>query len=100
MPNANDSLPPSGPKLLRAFESLVSILNERKIRYAIIGGLAMLQHARVRTTDDIDALITLPQISMPGLDMKYVRTELDTLMPSDDPRVAKLESWVRRATTT
>jgi predicted nucleotidyltransferase len=66
VPNADDSLPPSGPTLLRAFESLVSILNERKIHYAIIGGLAVIQHTRVRTTDDIDALLSLPQIAMAG----------------------------------
>ena len=66
VPNADDSLPPSGPTLLRAFESLISVLNERKVRYAIIGGLAVIQHTRVRTTDDIDALLTLPQIAMPA----------------------------------
>lgn len=41
MPNADDSLPPSSQTLLKAFESLVTVLNEYKIRYAIIGGLAM-----------------------------------------------------------
>src|SRR5207248_3484680 len=35
--------------------------------YAIIGGIAMLQHTRVRTTDDVDALISLPQLAMPAL---------------------------------
>jgi len=43
------------------------MLNERGIRYAIIGGIAMIQHTRVRATDDIDALLTVPQIAMPGL---------------------------------
>jgi hypothetical protein len=42
-------------------------LNQRGIRYAIIGGLATIQHTRVRTTDDIDALVSIPQIGMPGL---------------------------------
>ena len=197
MPNADDFLPPNGPTLLRAFESLISVLNERKVRYAIIGGLAVIQHTRVRTTDDIDALLTLPQIAMPAffesllavgfsvdvlkntrelrdsglttfqfddvlvdlmrpilpayshvldraietqilglavrvssaeglivmkliasrpqdeadiqdllaaygadLDMNYVRTELDAIMGVDDPRRAKLEQWVHRASTT
>ena len=66
MPNTDDSLPRNGHSLQRAFELLVSILNERKIRYAIIGGLALIQHTRVRTTDDIDALVTVPQIAMPA----------------------------------
>ena len=67
VPNADDTLPPSGPTLQRAFEALVSTLNQRGIRYAIIGGIATLQHTRVRSTDDIDALLTVPQIALPGL---------------------------------
>ncbi|MFI5382132.1 MAG: nucleotidyltransferase [Tepidisphaerales bacterium] len=67
MSNADDGLPPSGPALQQAFEALVSILNERGVRYAIIGGLATLQHTRVRTTDDVDALLTVPQTAMPSL---------------------------------
>jgi predicted nucleotidyltransferase len=59
-------LPPAGQTLQHAFEALVSMLNERGDRYAIIGGLAMVQHTRVRITDDIDALLTVPQISMPA----------------------------------
>ena len=34
-----------------------------------------------------------------SLDLYYVRTELDALMVADDPRRAKLEEWVRRAST-
>jgi Nucleotidyl transferase of unknown function (DUF2204) len=65
--NADDGLPPSGPALQQAFEALVSILNQRGVRYAIIGGLATLQHTRVRTTGDVDALVAMPQAGMPGL---------------------------------
>jgi hypothetical protein len=64
--NADDSLPPNGPALHRAFEALVDVLAQHRVRYAIIGGLAMIQHSRVRTTDDIDALLILPQVTMPG----------------------------------
>ena len=64
---SDDSLPADGPTLQRAFEALVETLNQRGIRYAIIGGLALIQHTRVRTTDDIDALLTVPQIGMAGL---------------------------------
>lgn len=65
--SADNSLPPSGSTLQRAFEALVSTLNERGVRYAIIGGLATIQHTRVRSTDDIDALVNVPQIALPGL---------------------------------
>lgn len=67
VPNVDDSLPPSGQTLRQAFESLVTTLNQRNIRYAIIGGLATIQHTRVRTTDDIDVLLSVPQLAMPGL---------------------------------
>lgn len=66
MPNTDDSLPQTGPTLQRAFDALVEVLREHQVRYAIIGGLAMIQHTRVRTTDDIDALLNLPQIGMPA----------------------------------
>ena len=67
MPNADDSLPVTSPTLSRAFEALVLVFNARKINYAIIGGLAVIQHGRVRTTDDVDALLSVPQLAMPGL---------------------------------
>ena len=66
MPSADDTLPSSGASLVRAFEALVAMLHERGVSYAIIGGLAAIQYTRVRTTDDIDALLSLPQIAMPG----------------------------------
>src|SRR6266496_4570994 len=66
VPNADESLPPSGTTLRHAFDALVSLLNQRGIDYAIIGGLAGLQHGRIRTTDDIDALVDIPQLSMPS----------------------------------
>jgi hypothetical protein len=59
-------LPQTGPTIRRAFDALIEVLDSRQVRYAIIGGLAMIQHTRVRTTDDIDALLTLPQIAMPA----------------------------------
>jgi predicted nucleotidyltransferase len=65
--SSDDSLPPSAQTLRQAFELLVATFNERRIRYAIIGGMAIIQHTRVRTTDDIDALLIVPQIAMPGL---------------------------------
>lgn len=66
MQNTDDSLPPNAQTIQRAFKALIDVLNERKIRYAIIGGLAVMQHTRVRTTDDIDALLIVPQIALPS----------------------------------
>ena len=59
VPNADDGLPPSGLALRQAFEALVTTLNERGVHYAIMGGIAIIQHTRVRTTDDIDALLSM-----------------------------------------
>jgi hypothetical protein len=55
--NADDSLPPSRQTL----RSLVDPLDARSFRYAIIGRVATIQHTRVRTTNDIDALLAVPQ---------------------------------------
>ena len=65
--DADNSLPPSGQTLRRALESLVATFNARSVRYAIIGGIATIQHTRVRTTSDVDALLSVPQIAMPAL---------------------------------
>jgi hypothetical protein len=50
----------------RAFESIVATFEEHRVRYVIVGGIAVIQHTRLRTTDDIDALVSLPQIAMPA----------------------------------
>jgi predicted nucleotidyltransferase len=65
--NTDDSLPPSGSTLQQAFKALIATFDQRAIRYAIIGGIATIQHTRVRTTDDIDALLIVSQLAMPGL---------------------------------
>ncbi len=66
MSSYDDSV--SAPKKLRtALEALLDALDEHHARYALIGGLALVQHGRVRATDDIDVLLTVPQIALPGL---------------------------------
>ena len=50
MSDADNSLPPSGQTLIQALRSLVTTLDARSIRYAIIGRVATIQHTRVRTT--------------------------------------------------
>lgn len=67
MSSADDSSLPNAPAFRRAFDALVSTLNARQARYAIIGGVAVFQHTRVRTTEDIDALLNVPQIALQGL---------------------------------
>lgn len=67
MPSGDSSSPRTQPALQRAFSSLVSVLNSQRVQYAIVGGIAILQHTRVRATEDIDALISVSQLAMPSL---------------------------------
>jgi hypothetical protein len=64
--SGDDFFGPNGSTLRKAFGALAPTLNERRVRYAIIGGIALMQHTRARTTEDIDALLKMPQLSMPG----------------------------------
>lgn len=67
MRTSDSSLPPIGPSIRKAFEALVTTFEERGVQYALIGGLALLQHGRVRATEHVDVLVSIPQIALPGL---------------------------------
>jgi hypothetical protein len=53
-----------GPKLMEweRFKAILRTLNENEIRYAIIGGIAMGQHALPRTTRDLDILVAMEDL--------------------------------------
>jgi hypothetical protein len=48
--------------LYHEFELLISALNERRIEYAVCGGLAMAVHGAPRATIDIDLLIAAERL--------------------------------------
>ena len=52
---------------IRAVESLAEAFDARSVRYALIGGLAFVLRGRPRFTRDVDFLIEIPQIVLPGL---------------------------------
>jgi len=52
---------------VRAVESLVEAFDARSIRYALIGGLAFVLRGRPRFTQDVDFLLDVPQVVLPGL---------------------------------
>jgi hypothetical protein len=52
---------------VRAVESLVEAFTARSVRHALIGGLAFVLRGRPRFTRDVDFLIEVPQITLPGL---------------------------------
>jgi hypothetical protein len=58
---------PLSKELIRAVESLSEAFAARSIRYALIGGLATFLRGRVRFTKDVDCLLDVPQIVLPGL---------------------------------
>ena len=64
MPIEHDVL---GDELVRAVELLADVFAARSIRYAMIGGLATMLRGRPRFTQDVDILLDVPQIALPGL---------------------------------
>lgn len=54
-------------ELDRGVESLADAFAARSVRHALIGGLAISMRGRPRLTQDIDFLVDVPQITLPGL---------------------------------
>lgn len=54
-------------ELVQAVELLADTFAARSIRYAMVGGLATLLRGRPRFTQDVDILIDVSQIALPGL---------------------------------
>ncbi len=52
---------------VRAVKSLAEAFDSRSIRYALIGGLASVLRGRPRFTQDVDFLLEVPQVVLPGL---------------------------------
>jgi hypothetical protein len=53
--------------LLEAVEALGEVFDARGIQYALLGGLATILRGRPRFTQDIDILLDVPQLALPGL---------------------------------
>jgi hypothetical protein len=64
MPDENN---PLADELIRAVELLVEVFTARSIRYALVGGLATMMRGRPRFTQDVDILLDVPQLVLPGL---------------------------------
>jgi hypothetical protein len=58
---------PIADDLQQVLDRLAQILNQRATNYALIGGLAAAVRGTVRTTWDIDLLVTVPQIELARL---------------------------------
>ena len=64
MPEPAESL---AGDLVTAVETLSEVFAERGIEYALLGGLATMLRGRPRFTQDVDILLTVPQVALPGL---------------------------------
>ncbi|MBI2807840.1 MAG: nucleotidyltransferase [Planctomycetes bacterium] len=58
---------PTPQALADALDVLVQVLNEKQTAYAVIGGIAASIRGQIRPTRDIDLLIQVPQLSLPGV---------------------------------
>ena len=68
--------------LIRAVELLADVFAARSIRYALVGGLATLLRGRPRFTQDVDILLDVPQLALPGLLEELARVGFDFDMPT------------------
>src|SRR5262249_23530566 len=58
---------PWDKKLVRAVDLLSEAFASRSVRHALIGGRATAMRGRPRLTQDVDFLIDIPQLALPGL---------------------------------
>lgn len=65
--------------LLDAVESLFALLDERRVAYVLVGGIALLQYVEGRNTEDLDLLMALtelervPEIELSSQDDNFAR---------------------------
>lgn len=65
--------------LLQAVDALFALLHQRKMKYVLVGGIALLQYIQGRNTEDIDlilnvtALQKLPEITITSKDEYFAR---------------------------
>lgn len=64
MPAEYDSL---GDDFVRAVELLADAFTAQSIRYAVVGGLATALRGRPRFTQDVEVLLEVSQLTLPGL---------------------------------
>ena len=64
MPEPPDSL---AGDLVAAVEIFGEVFENRGVRYALLGGLATMLRGRPRFTQDVDVLLEVPQLALPGL---------------------------------
>ena len=80
--------------LLQTVQALFTLLHQRKTKYVLVGGIALLQYIQGRNTEDIDlilnvtALKRLPEITITSQDSYFARgqfqgLQIDFLLPKN-----------------
>lgn len=81
------------------FESLLQALNDRDVRYVVVGGLAVVLHGHARLTADLDLVVDLaPAEARKAMDA-LLAAGLEPRLPVDATDFADAstrESWSRR----
>ena len=71
--------------LIQSVQDLFSLLEQRKIDYALVGGIALLHYIEGRNTQDLDLLMSLasveklPELAISSQDMYFVRANYGEL---------------------
>jgi hypothetical protein len=88
--------------LIQSVQDLFSVLEQRKIDYVLVGGIALLHYVEGRNTQDLDLLMSLssveklPELNISSQDMNFVRAnygelEIDILL-TKNPLFKKVHS--------
>ena len=71
MSSSSDNSPASRPvaeRLTDAVTSLARLFQQLQVKYALIGGLSVAFRGHKRATEDVDFLLPIPALKLPGLD--------------------------------
>jgi hypothetical protein len=88
--------------LIQSVQDLFSVLEQRKINYVLVGGIALLHYVEGRNTQDLDLLMAfsslekLPELKVSSQDMYFVRADygglqIDVLL-TQNPLFKKVHS--------
>lgn len=88
--------------LIQSVQDLFSVLEQRKIDYVLVGGIALLHYVEGRNTQDLDLLMSLssveklPELNISSQDMYFVganygELEIDILL-TENPLFKKVHS--------
>ena len=88
--------------LIQSVQDLFSVLEQRKIDYVLVGGIALLHYVEGRNTQDLDLLMSLssveklPELKISSQDMYFVRAnygelDIDVLL-TKNPLFKKVHS--------